>query len=232
MIYITGDTHGDFFRISKFCERMNTTKEDILIILGDAGLNFWLNKSDYKKKTEVMRLPITLFMIHGNHEERPYNVVGYEEVQWHGGIVYAQKDFPRLLFAKDGEIYDFDGKKTIVIGGAYSVDKEYRIVRHIPWFESEQPDNKIKFFVEEQLKNSDWRVDVVLSHTCPINYEPRHLFLPFIDQNKVDKTTEQWLRTIADRLDYKKWYFGHFHGEWKKGRMQMLFEDIVESKDD
>ena len=81
MIYITGDTHGDFFRISKFCERMNTTKEDILILLGDAGLNFWLNKSDYKKKTEVMRLPITLFMIHGNHEERPYNVVGYEEVQ-------------------------------------------------------------------------------------------------------------------------------------------------------
>lgn len=72
MIYITGDTHGSFFRIRQFCERMKTTKDDIMIILGDAGLNFWLNKSDYKKKKEVMRLPITLFMIHGNHEERPY----------------------------------------------------------------------------------------------------------------------------------------------------------------
>ena len=64
MIYITGDTHGDFFRISKFCERMNTTKEDILIILGDAGLNFWLNKSDYKS------LRITKIILHTSHENR------------------------------------------------------------------------------------------------------------------------------------------------------------------
>ena len=131
MIYITGDTHGDFFRIKQFCERMKTTKDDIMIILGDAGLNFWLNKSDYKKKKEVMRLPITLFMIHGNHEERPYLIKGYEEKEWHGGIVYVEPEFPRLIFAKDGEIYDFAGRKTIVIGGAYILAYYYLLMGNL-----------------------------------------------------------------------------------------------------
>lgn len=39
MIYITGDTHGDMNRIVRFCERMETSQEDIMIILGDVGLS-------------------------------------------------------------------------------------------------------------------------------------------------------------------------------------------------
>lgn len=41
-IYITGDTHRDFDRISFFCEENRTTKDDIMIILGDAGINYYL----------------------------------------------------------------------------------------------------------------------------------------------------------------------------------------------
>ena len=40
MIYITGDTHGDFRRIFDFCMRFETSVDDIMIILGDAGINF------------------------------------------------------------------------------------------------------------------------------------------------------------------------------------------------
>ena len=31
MIYITGDTHGDMNRIVRFCERMETSQDDIMI---------------------------------------------------------------------------------------------------------------------------------------------------------------------------------------------------------
>ncbi|MDR0918895.1 MAG: hypothetical protein LBM93_06540 [Oscillospiraceae bacterium] len=48
MIFLTGDTHGDFERIFDFCEKMKTTKEDILIILGDARIN-WVDKSKDNK---------------------------------------------------------------------------------------------------------------------------------------------------------------------------------------
>ena len=36
--YITGDTHGDFRRIEQFCLENDTTVEDVMIILGDAGI--------------------------------------------------------------------------------------------------------------------------------------------------------------------------------------------------
>lgn len=36
MIFIIGDTYGDFRRVAEFCKRILTEKEDILIILGDA----------------------------------------------------------------------------------------------------------------------------------------------------------------------------------------------------
>ena len=40
MIYITGDMHGDFSRIERFCDRLHPSKDDIMIILGDAGFNY------------------------------------------------------------------------------------------------------------------------------------------------------------------------------------------------
>ena len=74
MIYITGDTHASFFRIELFCNKYNTSKEDILIILGDSGINFDSGFKAELLKDQLDYLPITLFCIHGNHEERPYLV--------------------------------------------------------------------------------------------------------------------------------------------------------------
>ncbi|MDU4734712.1 MAG: metallophosphoesterase [Thomasclavelia ramosa] len=78
MIYITGDTHGDFTKIDFFCKKMNTTKQDIIIILGDAGINYYLNEKDEKIKRHISNLPITLFCVHGNHEARPEIISSYE----------------------------------------------------------------------------------------------------------------------------------------------------------
>ncbi|WP_353894451.1 metallophosphoesterase [Proteinivorax hydrogeniformans] len=137
MIYITGDTHGDFSRIEKFCDEYSTTQADTMIILGDAGINYNLNERDIELKEELAQLPITLFCVHGNHEERPYLIDSYEEKIWNEELAYFEEKYPNILFAADGEIYDFEGKKSIVIGGAYSVDKHYRLRGNMPWLESD-----------------------------------------------------------------------------------------------
>lgn len=233
MFYITGDTHGDFYHLKSFAERQGTTTDDVMIILGDAGLNYFVHdgkddKGAKKLKKDVAKLPLTFFCVHGNHEERPYNVEGYEIQQHFGADTYVNPEYPNQIFAKDGEIYDLAGHKTIVIGGAYSIDKPYRLANNYNWFENEQPSDEIKQYVEHQLGSVSWNIDIVLSHTCPISVEPTHLFLPFIDQSKVDKSTERWLQTIEDRLTFNKWYFGHFHDHWTFGKFEMLYEDIKE----
>ena len=225
--FLTGDTHGNFNRINYFCEKFETTKDDILCILGDAGINYYLNKKDYMLKQVLQDMPITFFCIHGNHEERPFNISTYITKKWNGGTVYYEEEFPNILFAKDGEIYNINGKSVLVIGGAYSVDKEYRILKGWSWFKDEQPSKEIVKYIEKQITKQR-HFDIVLTHTCPIKTEPRHMFLPFIDQSKVDKTTELLLQRIADWITFDNWYFGHFHGHWDNGKYHMLFEDYVE----
>ena len=53
--------------------------------------------------------------------------IEYKLQEWNGGKVWVEEAYPNILFAKDGEIYDIAGMKTIVIGGAYRVDKFYRL---------------------------------------------------------------------------------------------------------
>ena len=231
MIYLTGDTHGSFKRITSFCERFETNKKDIMIILGDAGINFSGGARDHEKKLFLAELPITFFCIHGNHEQRPYTIDSYKEKQWRGGMVYYEEEFPDLLFAKDGEVFELDGKKTIVIGGAYSMDKRVRLAFGYRWWPDEQPSDEIKQYVERQLERQDWKVDVVLSHTTPLKYEPVEIFPDGMDQSRVDKSTERWLDGIEDRLGYRKWYCGHYHTVKKVDKVEFMFENYATLND-
>lgn len=226
--YITGDCHGDFRKIELLCSVYKTSKEDVVIILGDFGVNFTLGKRDTERKKLLSQLPITILAVHGNHEARPFELETYSEIKWKDGMVYMEDTYPNILFAKDGEIYTLGNRRCIAIGGAYSVDKHYRVLSGLPWFESEQPTEEIKQYVEKQLKKAEWNIDYVFSHTCPLVYEPTDLFLEFISQGRVDKSTEEWLSIIEAKLDYKRWYFGHFHRNREYLQAEMLYEKIKE----
>lgn len=231
MFYITGDTHGDFERLEVFAALNHLKQEkDTIIILGDVGINYYVNShgkgKDYLMKKFLSYSDYSLLCIKGNHEQYPAKLKNYKTKEWHGGRVYYEEEFPSILFAKDGEIYDINGQKCLVIGGAYSVDKFYRLAKGWSWFLDEQPDEKTKRFVEKQLKAHNWEVDIVLSHTCPFNTIPTHMFMKGVDQSKVDNSTEIWLQEIADKLEFKKWYFGHYHGNWTNENYEMLYEKI------
>lgn len=228
MVILTGDTHGEFERIEEFCEEYETTPEDVIVILGDAGINYWLNSRDLELKERLARLPVTIFCIHGNHEERPEELHSYEEMTWREGMVLFEPDYANLLFAQDGEVYDFDGKKALVIGGAYSVDKYYRIANGLRWFPSEQPDERTKELVERKLNQLGWRVNYVFSHTVPLDYIPQHALLPTIDQRTVDRSTEEWLGAIEKRLRYDRWFAGHYHVTCDMEQVHILYEDYEE----
>ena len=45
-VYVTGDTHGDFRQIGDFCSVMGTKRDDVMIVLGDAGLNYFGDERD------------------------------------------------------------------------------------------------------------------------------------------------------------------------------------------
>ena len=81
-------------------------------------------------------------------------------------------------------------------------------------------------FAEEQLAIVNWKVDTVFSHTCPYKYRPLEAMIHGIDQSTIDTTTEEWLDLIEDKLDYKKWYCGHWHINKRIDKMEFLFHDV------
>ena len=225
MIYITGDVHRDFERIYEFTKKYKTTLNDYLIILGDVGINYYLDESDKKLKEELSNLPINLLCIQGNHEERPENISSYKTFKMFSGDVFIENKYPNLIFLKDGEVYNINDQKVLVIGGAYSIDKEYRIRYGYHWFKDEQPSYKTKEKVKEVI-NKDNNIDIILTHTCPLKYEPIEAFYDGIDQKKVDKSTEYFLEEVEKKLNYKKWYCGHFHINKSIYKIIFLFDDI------
>lgn len=70
--------------------------------------------------------------------------------------MYYEEEFPGLLFARDGELFDFNGKKTIVIGGAYSIDEMVRLTYGYGRRADKQPSEEIKEYAEQQLDEPGW----------------------------------------------------------------------------
>lgn len=220
MIYITGDTHRDFSRIYK----LEKDTDNMLIVLGDVGINYYLNEEDKNYKEYLKKLKLKLFCVRGNHEERPENISTYKEVEMFGGKVFIEEEYPNLIFAKDGETYNIDGKKILVIGGAYSVDKQYRLLHGYKWFKDEQLTKKEMVTILDKVKGKHF--DIVLTHTCPYKYEPREVFMQGLDQSKVDKSMEHFLDEIEENISYDKWYCGHYHTEKQIDKLEFMFGRI------
>ena len=220
MIYITGDTHRDFSRLYK----LEKNKDDMLIVLGDAGINYYLDEEDIRYKEYLKKFKLKLFCIRGNHEERPENIKAYKEIEMFGGKVFVEEDYSNLIFAKDGEIYNIDGKSVLVIGGAYSVDKEYRLMYGHSWFKDEQLTKEEMNIILDKVKGKHF--NIVLTHTCPYKYEPREVFMQDLDQSKVDKSMEHFLDEIEEKISYDKWDCGHYHTEKQVDKLEFMFGRI------
>jgi len=241
--FITGDKHRHFHRVKAFCREMNTRRKDVLIILGDSGFNYYDDKRDDELKKEISALNITLFCLHGNKENRPQNVGTYGIRCFCGGKVYYEPKYPNIYFAIDGEIYTFEGKKYMVVGGAHSVDKTRCLDEGTPFWHDEMPNDTVKATVEQNLRNEGNKIYGMMTHACPIDYLPTEMFMstrqnasikrtPRKSKSKkifkpdIDRSTEIWLGKLEKILDYEVWFCGHYHIDKQIDKVQMMCHDI------
>ena len=203
-----------------------------MIICGDACINFYLDKRDDRLKERIAGIPITFLIVHGNHEERAWNVKGYKLKEHKIGADnyvygYSEEKYPNIIFVQDFHIETLNGKRFMFLGGAYSVDKFYRLAMNWYWFESEQMsqeemDETLTFLLSVN------KFDYIISHTCPLKYTPTEAFLPGIDQSKVDRRTEEFLDKVEALISYLQWFCGHWHINKETKKLKFLFNDIVE----
>jgi len=120
MIFITGDTHGDFTRFNThiFPEQKEMTKDDYVIVCGDFGIwdaskreRYWLDWLNDK--------PFTTLFVTGNHSN--YDLLNqYPVSEWNGGSVQYIRD--TVIHLMRGQVFDIGGKRCLTMGGASSHD--------------------------------------------------------------------------------------------------------------
>lgn len=222
--YITGDVHGVFTRFKHLHE-----KNIAVIILGDCAVNWTFDYHDYEFKKSISNdySNITFYLVRGNHDGRPQKVLNMKTVYDDnvGNYVYMEYEFPNIRYFIDGGIYIIENHKILTIGGAYSVDKEYRLMKGAIW----HPDEQLTIQEMEEIESKVFgeNFDLVLTHTCPLNFIPVDLFLSGIDQSKVDKTMEYWLEKIKNKFNWKYWIFGHYHTDrYQAQNVEIMYWEI------
>lgn len=239
--YVIGDIHGNKNPVRNFYRNYikNTPKEqeeNWLIMLGDAGLLYWFDYQDRNLKRDLSHYPFKYFVIRGNHEERASNraIIEpdlWEEVECFGNKCLRQPAYPNIYYARDdGGIYNIDGRKTLVIPGAYSVDKWYRLQNGWSWF----PDEQLRPLEMADLEviAAGQHFDLVLSHTCPYSKRPTDLFLHGIDQSRVDNSMEFWLDQLIEKISYGVHLWGHYHADRIEAPYcEMCFQEVENLQD-
>ena len=230
-VYFLGDIHGVFKPIKKLYNQGLIEKDSVLVLLGDAGLNYFLDEKDTDVKKKLSELPLTYFIVRGNHEERPSLLMqrhphDWKLIKFFGNATYVEKEFPNIHYALDSVAeYNINGHNTLIIPGAYSIDKFYRLKRGWRWFPQEMLTQKE---MDEGLKILKPHYDLILSHTCAIEDEPTHLFISGVDQTFVNKEMEHYISKVKKQITYDVHLWGHYHKtEFHEGKplKVMLYND-------
>lgn len=246
---ITGDIHGNpYVKFSEeaFPEQKEMTKDDYVIITGDAGL-VWSFKGESKQEKENLdwleNRSFTTLFCDGNHEnfDRLYQ---YPVKEWNGGLVHEIR--PSVLHLMRGQVYNINGTKFFVFGGARSHDiddgilelddprlpqfsqerKRFRI-NHVSWWEQEMPSEEERKTAIKNLEKNNWTVDYVITHDMPTS--DLTLFAA-LRAHKIFEPDElnNYLDDIRAKLNYKFWFCGHYHDDYNITRNEgVLLFDIV-----
>lgn len=241
MIYITGDIHAEFDRIMYLAKKMN--KDDILIVAGDFGI--WNNspREQYYFKN-ISKLDITVLFVDGNHEN--FDMLNSFEIkEWNGGKIHEIK--PNIIHLMRGQIYNINNYSILTFGGGKSHDiqdgildpkdpdfkiKKRRLkkqgkymwrVKNQTWWPEEMPSDEEYEECLKNLEKCNYKVDYIITHCGPKSVVQMGTGI-----NDSDKLTD-FFETINSKIDYKHWYFGHYHKDTEITRKHTLvFENMKE----
>lgn len=215
-------------------------KRDKVVVLGDFGLVWSLPNEKYYKQEQnyfkqFTQKPYQLLFLDGNHDNHLLlnQLPTKDYCNGKVGVAYSD-NYGEVLYLKRGEIYVFDNKKYLVLGGAtthsYLEEKD-----GFNWWKEETLQLKDVKNCLKNLKKHNFEVDYVLTHTCPSFVglklynqlekpkEPK-TFYEEREYNRKLNTLNKYLFKSKDNhskffellvtkynLKFKEWHFGHYH---------------------
>jgi hypothetical protein len=191
---IVGDTHGVRENVEKAIEVAKQRDCDAIIQVGDFG--YW--PEQVPEMLQGYEIPV--YFIDGNHE-----FFGNENVP---GLTKYTKPVteiaPNLFYVKRGTKIRIRNCNCLFLGGAYSIDRSVRVLGD-SWFEEETISG-----YELGVALGHTNVNVVFSHDAP-----KSMNLGVSPIGDSDSNREK-LEQVLAQYSPENWFFGHYHGEYRK----------------
>jgi Icc-related predicted phosphoesterase len=194
-ILIVGDLHGDWGKLNQLLTKKNP---DIVFQCGDFG---WWPKMEVIKPVlygrqntwildGIKRHGSQIFWCDGNHEEHLLLKQDGKIHKMYQGVNHCSR----------GSIVTLpDGRVVMFAGGADSIDKNQRMLGHDWWPEENITNGQLDIMLSHD------RVDIVISHTCPVSFKIKGSEGKSIDPNR------HALERVMEKHKPSLWYFGHWH---------------------
>jgi hypothetical protein len=185
---ILGDVHGRDLYLANAIALARAKGLDAIIQVGDYG--YWPGHAD--SMTEPMGLPV--YWVDGNHEN-------HEQLKQFREPVNEIAE--NLYYIPRGTVHEIQNKQVLFMGGAYSIDKEYR-TPGLDWF----PEETIGWADMQRAMGHD-KADIVIAHDCPAE-------IPILtDTYQASIQNRSLLSMLLDNYRPEYWFFGHYHRTWK-----------------
>jgi hypothetical protein len=196
-----GDIHGEFARLNCI---INKHKPKIILACGDFG--YWPNF-----RSQIIKNGNTkIYFCDGNHED--HNALKGLMEYHRKGPIEIQKN---IFFMPRGRVLKLNNKNILFIGGAESIDKDYRIPGST-WF----PEESITEADIDRLPNI--KIDIVISHTCPSFVVEEMNLTPWNGKNSDDQSPTM-LNKVYEKYKPTEWFYGHFHQEFLYKKDNCMF---------
>ena len=250
MVFITGDCHQDFGKLTRyfFPQQSEMTRDDIVVICGDFG-GVWDGVSTHENYVvdELNDRSFTTVFVDGNHEN--FDLLSqYPVCDFRGAKAHRIRE--HVFHILRGEIFVYDGAKFFWFGGASSHDirdgilsrkdfnsdddfynavyiwrktrRQFRI-EGVSWWAEELPSEEE---MQNGLKNLECvgnSVDFVVTHCLPSSVQAVFSGGKF----KTDVITD-YFEELIKKIQFGSWYCGHYHVNQRVfDKYTILYRDIV-----
>lgn len=202
-IAMAGDWHGNFKYAQKALRYAAKNGADVVVQVGDWG--HWAPYNfDTAVGDEAARLGLEVFFVCGNHEDLPHlNSLPVREDGFrvlHDNVAHI----PR------GTVWTWDGVNFLGLGGAHSVDRQWRR-DGVDWF----PEETLTYGQAFHAATTPENIDIMITHDCPAGVP-----IPGIEGNPhgfpkeeiaLAEKHRELLGYVVDKLQPKILVHGHYH---------------------
>ena len=202
---VLGDTHGNTNAALQAVDWTRDRGMKIIVQVGDFGL--WDHKKDGVKfldtLNERLRLRgVKMHVVGGNHEnwDRWEWYVANNPKDYHG-FTYLRS---HIRIAPKVHTWGWNGKKCLMVGGAVSIDKQWRKAGESWWA------NEVLTWDEVEAAKAVGPVDYLFTHDCSNRTPWRDRLKPDLDS----MTHRQRIDDILKATTPKFHFHGHMHTKY------------------